>query len=79
MTDKDALVESIIDKQFDNEPLAQAIMFYLNEDNPGAYSKIVALFEQIMKRKIECSIKDEQENDDASREHAIDFVGPNED
>ena len=48
MTDIEALKESVSDKLFSQEPLAEAIISYLNQSNPAAHREIMDVFDKII-------------------------------
>ena len=49
----DALKEAITEEAFSREPLAMAIMLYLNQTDPTAHSKINDLFDGHMSNRLE--------------------------
>ena len=54
----DALKEAITEEAFSREPLAMAIMLYLNQTDPTAPSKINDLFDGHMSNRLEQRIKE---------------------
>ena len=63
MTDIEALKESVSDKLFSQEPLAEAIISYLNQSNPADHREIMDVFDKIISARIDSLIKDALEND----------------
>ena len=63
MTDIEALKESVSDKLFSQELLAEAIISYLNQSNPAAHREIMDVFDKIISARIDSLIKDALEND----------------
>ena len=49
MTDIEALKESVSEKLYAQEPLAQAILSYLNNSDPAAHQAILNRFDEIKK------------------------------
>ena len=48
MTDIEALKESVSEKLYAQEPLAQAILSYLNNSDPAAHQAILNRFDEIV-------------------------------
>lgn len=65
MKQLDALKEALTDEAYQNEPLAQAIMLYLNKRDPQAHSEILELFEKIIATNIDRKICNVSENEEA--------------
>lgn len=65
MTDLEALKESISNKLFAQEPLAQAIMFHLNKSDPAVHREILDTFDKIISNRIDSLIKESIENENA--------------
>ncbi len=63
MNELDALREAITSEQFNKEPLAMAIMFYLNKTNPKAYKEILDLFDKAIDGRINRMINDYKDSD----------------
>ena len=63
ISDIEALKESVSDKLFSQEPLAEAIISYLNQSNPAAHREIMDVFDKIISARIDSLIKDALEND----------------
>ena len=55
MTDIEALKESVSEKLYAQEPLAQAILSYLNNSDPAAHQAIL--------NRIDCLIQEALENE----------------
>lgn len=53
-----ALKEAITEEAFSREPLAMAIMLYLNQTDPAAHSIINNLFDGHMSNRLEQKIKE---------------------
>lgn len=63
MTDLDALKEAISEKLFSQEPLAMAIMSYLNMADPDAHQNILDKFDEIVSNRIDSLISETLENE----------------
>jgi len=63
MTDIEALKESISDELFQKEPLARAIMSYLNQSDPNAHRIILDKFDELISIRIDRFISDALENE----------------
>ena len=63
MTDIEALKESISEILFVQEPLAWAIMNYLNKSNPSAHQEILDIFDKIISNRIDSLIHEALENE----------------
>ena len=63
MTDIEALKESVSDKLFAQEPLAWAIISYLNKSDPVAHREILDIFDKIISDRIDSLIKEAIENE----------------
>ena len=63
MTDIEALKDAISDKLYAQEPLAQAILSYLNALNPVAHNEILDRFDKIISARIDSLIQDTLENE----------------
>lgn len=63
MNDIEAIKEALAEEAFEKEPLAKAIMLYLNALDPSAHSQIVDAFDKIISaavdRKIEATLEDQ--------------------
>ena len=57
MTDIEALKESVSEKLYAQEPLAQAILSYLNNSDPAAHQAILNRFDEIVSARIDCLIQ----------------------
>ena len=64
MTDFDALVESIKNQLFEKEPLAMAIMGYLDQANPQAHKQILDNFDKVIDAHIQKHIEDYKHSDE---------------
>ena len=51
MTDLEALKEGLCNSIYEKEPLARAIISYLDKTNPKAHSEIVDIFDKIVETK----------------------------
>ena len=69
MTDIEALKESVSEKLYAQEPLAQAILSYLNNSDPAAHQAILNRFDEIVSARIDCLIQEALENE-ANTENA---------
>ena len=58
MTDIEALKESVSEKLYAQEPLAQAILSYLNNSDPAAHQAILNRFDEIVSARIDCLIQE---------------------
>lgn len=63
MTDIEALKESVSEKLYAQEPLAQAIWSYLNNSDPAAHQAILNRFDEIVSARIDCLIQEALENE----------------
>lgn len=63
MTNIEALKESVSEKLYAQEPLAQAILSYLNVSDPAAHREILNRFDKIISARIDCLIEDALENE----------------
>lgn len=63
MTDIEALKEAVTEKLYAQEPLAQAILSYLNTSNPIAHQEILNRFDKIISARIDYLIEDALENE----------------
>ena len=63
MTDIEALKESVSEKLYAQEPLAQAILSYLNNSDPAAHQAILNRFDEIVSARIDCLIQEALENE----------------
>lgn len=63
MTDIEALKESVSEKLYAQEPLAQAILSYLNNSDPAAHQAILNRFDEIVSAHIDCLIQEALENE----------------
>lgn len=63
MTDIEALKEAVSNELYAQEPLAQAILSYLNASNPAAHQEILNHFDKIVSARIDCLIKNALENE----------------
>lgn len=63
MTDIEALKESVSEKLYAQEPLAQAILSYLNNSDPTAHQAILNRFDEIVSARIDCLIQEALENE----------------
>lgn len=63
----DALKEAVSEKLFEQEPLAAAVMFYLDKRDPAAHREILELFDGLIGRKIESMIQEALENDKSAK------------
>ena len=63
MTNIEALKESISEKLYAQEPLAQAILSYLNVSAPAAHQEILNRFDKIVSARIDQLINDALENE----------------
>ena len=63
MTDMEALKEAVSDKLFAQEPLAMAIMSYLNASDPAAHRRILDIFDKIVSAHIDRLVTDALENE----------------
>ena len=64
MTDIEALKESVSEKLYAQEPLAQAIILsYLNNSDPAAHQAILNRFDEIVSARIDCLIQEALENE----------------
>ena len=64
MTDLEALVESIKNQLFEKEPLAMAIMGYLNQADPHAHKMIIDNFEKVIDAHVQKHIEDYKHSDE---------------
>lgn len=63
MTNIEALKESVSEKLYAQEPLAQAILSYLNTSDPAAHRKILNRFDEIISARIDQLIDEALENE----------------
>lgn len=63
MTDLDALKEGISNSIFEKEPLAWAIISYLDKTNPKAHSEILNVFDKLIEVKLNKLIEDYKEDE----------------
>lgn len=63
MKDLDAIKEGFSNHLYENEPLARAILSYLNKSNPKAHKEILDIFDRIIEVKLNRYIQD-YKNDD---------------
>lgn len=63
MTNIEALKESVSEKLYAQEPLAQAILSYLNASDPAAHQKILIRFDEIISARIDQLINNALENE----------------
>lgn len=63
MTDIEALKESVSEKLYAQEPLAQAILSYLNNSDPATHQAILNRFDEIVSARIDCLIQEALENE----------------
>ena len=63
MTNIEALKESVSEKLYAQEPLAQAILFYLNNSDPAAHREILDRFDKIISARIDQLINNALENE----------------
>ena len=63
MTNLDALKEAISNKLYEKEPLAWAIISYLDKTNPKAHREIIDIFDYIIERRINQLINEYIEDD----------------
>ena len=63
MTNIEALKESVSEKIYAQEPLAQAILSYLNASDPAAHQEILNRFDEIISARIDQLINDALENE----------------
>ena len=59
----EALKESVSEKLYAQEPLAQAILSYLNNSDPAAHQAILNRFDEIVSARIDCLIQEALENE----------------
>lgn len=52
MKDLDAIKEGFSNHLYENEPLARAILSYLNKSNPKAHKEILDIFDRIIEEKL---------------------------
>lgn len=52
MNDLEKLKDALANKMFIEEPLAEAIIWYLKKHDPNAYNEINNIFEKIVERNI---------------------------
>jgi len=64
MTDLEALKEGMCNSIYEKEPLARAIISYLDKTNPKAHSEIVDIFDKIVETKFNQYIHDYKENEE---------------
>lgn len=67
MTDIEALTEAISEKLYSKEPLAQAILLYLNKHDPSAHRQILDLFDQMVSRDLGNMINSVLENEASAK------------
>lgn len=65
MTDLEALKDALAEKQFEEEPLAFAIMEYLSKTDPEASKEILKLFNKNMEHRFNVLIQDNLANRDS--------------
>lgn len=59
----EALKEAIKQKQFNEEPLACAILLYLNKSNPQAHKEIMDIFDAFVDNRLEALIEETLDNE----------------
>ena len=63
MTDIEALKESVSEKLYAQEPLAQAILSYLNNSDPPLHHEILNRFKVTKTEQLDCLIQEALENE----------------
>lgn len=66
MKDLDAVKEGLSNTLYENEPLAMAIISYLDKSNPKAHKEIIDIFDRIIEAKFNLYIQD-YKNDDITQ------------
>lgn len=63
MRNLDALKEGIANSIYEKEPLAWAIISYLDKTNPKAHNEILDIFDKIIEAKLNNLIEDYKEDE----------------
>ena len=64
MKDLDAIKEGFGNFLYEKEPLAWAIISYLDKTNPKAHREIMDIFDRIIEAKLNQFVRDYKENED---------------
>lgn len=68
----DVLKEAIQEELFQREPLAAAIMLYLNKSDPAAHREILNHFDTLVSRRIDSLIQEALDNTASAKADGFD-------